>query len=80
MALGATVYTIFLLAPSLQDRLFIKYGMTSSLITVIVAIAPLLGATFSTWVLQLTGTGCGALFGLVTLEIFKNVAGYRYNP
>lgn len=54
--------------------------MTSSLITVIVAIAPLLGATFSTWILQLTGTGCGALFGLVTLEIFKNTGGYRYNP
>lgn len=40
VALGATIYTVFLLAPTLQDSLFIKYGMTSSLITVIVAIAP----------------------------------------
>jgi uncharacterized membrane protein YccC len=54
--------------------------MTSSLITIIVAITPTLGATFSTWALQLFGTGVGSLYGLIVLEIFQNVGGYKYNP
>lgn len=71
--------------------------MTSSLITVIVAISPTLGQSFRTFVLQLTGTGAsqllalrsgteqlvpglGSLYGLIILEIFKNVGGYAYNP
>lgn len=54
--------------------------MTSSLITIVVAIAPTMGATLTTWFLQFSGTGFGSLYGLVALEIFKNVGGYRYNP
>jgi len=54
--------------------------MISSLITVVVAISPTLGNTISTWLLQLSGTGAGALFGLIALEIFEDVGGYRYNP
>jgi len=54
--------------------------MVSSLITVVVAIQPTLGGTISTWLLQLSGTGAGALFGLIALEIFEDVGGYRYNP
>ncbi|CEQ38838.1 SPOSA6832_00288 [Sporobolomyces salmonicolor] len=55
-------------------------GMISSLITIIVAIAPTLGGTLTTWLLQISGTGAGALVGLIVLEIFKDVGGYRYNP
>lgn len=80
VALGATIYSVFLLTPSLRYSLFIKYGMTSSLITVIVAIAPTMGNTFSTWALQMTGTGLGALYGLIVLEIFNGVGGYTYSP
>lgn len=54
--------------------------MTSSLITVIVAITPSLGATFTTWLLQMTGTGLGALYGLIVLEIFNGVGGYSFSP
>jgi hypothetical protein len=38
------------------------------------------GATFTTWLLQMTGTGLGSIYGLVVLEIFRNVGGYKYNP
>ncbi|SCZ90896.1 BZ3500_MvSof-1268-A1-R1_Chr1-3g02359 [Microbotryum saponariae] len=80
VAIGASLYTVFILTPSLQTNLFFKYGMTSSLITVIVAISPTLGQTTWTWVLQLAGTGVGALYGLIVLEIFHNVGGHVYNP
>ncbi|KAM0793227.1 hypothetical protein ACM66B_000693 [Microbotryomycetes sp. NB124-2] len=80
VACGATIYAVFILTPDLQDSLFLRLNMTTSLITVIVAISPTLGNTLSTWALQLSGTGLGSLYGMVVLEIFKNVGGYKYNP
>ncbi|GAA5951640.1 hypothetical protein JCM21900_000535 [Sporobolomyces salmonicolor] len=80
VAMGASVYAVFALAPTLQEHVFLKIGMISSLITIIVAIAPTLGGTLTTWLLQISGTGAGALVGLIVLEIFKDVGGYRYNP
>ncbi|GAA5995637.1 hypothetical protein JCM5350_001633 [Sporobolomyces pararoseus] len=80
VAAGASVYAVFALAPTLQDKVYLRIGMVSSLITVVVAIQPTLGGTISTWLLQLSGTGAGALFGLITLEIFDSVGGYQYNP
>ncbi|GAA5827522.1 hypothetical protein JCM5353_001354 [Sporobolomyces roseus] len=80
VAAGASVYSVFALAPTLQDKVYLRIGMVSSLITVVVAIQPTLGGTISTWLLQLSGTGAGALFGLIALEIFEDVGGYRYNP
>ncbi|KAM0751307.1 hypothetical protein T439DRAFT_325453 [Meredithblackwellia eburnea MCA 4105] len=79
VALGATVYSVLLLAPT-PRKFYIEYSMTSSLITVIVAIAPSLGQTAFTFILQLTGTGVGSLYGMIMLEIFKNCGGYKYNP
>ncbi|GAA5992012.1 hypothetical protein JCM10908_000697 [Rhodotorula pacifica] len=80
VAMAATVYAVFALAPVLQQKVFLKIGQISALITVIVAVAPTLGGTLSTWLFQISGTGAGALLGFVTLEVFKNVGGYRYNP
>ncbi|GAA5922333.1 uncharacterized protein JCM15063_003269 [Sporobolomyces koalae] len=80
VAAGASVYSVFALAPTLQDQVYLRIGMLSSLITIVVAIQPTLGGTITTWLLQLSGTGAGALFGLIALEIFHNVGGYKYNP
>lgn len=80
VAMAATVYAVFALAPVLQEQVFLKIGQVSALITVIVAVAPTLGGTLSTWLLQISGTGAGALLGFITLEVFKNAGGYRYNP
>lgn len=80
VAMGATIYTVFALAPTLQTHVFLPFGQVSALITVIVAIAPTLGGTLSTWLFQISGTGAGALVGLVVLEIFHGVGGYDYNP
>ncbi|KAI5480863.1 hypothetical protein MNV49_006672 [Pseudohyphozyma bogoriensis] len=79
VALGATIYSLLLLC-KVPREFYVNYGMTSSLITVIVAISPSLGQTLATFVLQLTGTGIGSVYGLIILEIFKDVGGYRYNP
>ncbi|GAA5969341.1 hypothetical protein JCM11641_007557 [Rhodosporidiobolus odoratus] len=80
VTLGTTVYTVFALAPFLQEHVFLKIGQVSALITILVAIQPTLGGTLTTWFLQIIGTGAGALVGLIALEIFKNVGGYAYNP
>ncbi|GJN91517.1 hypothetical protein Rhopal_004540-T1 [Rhodotorula paludigena] len=80
VAMGTTVYTVFALAPYLQKNVFLPIGQVSALITVIVGIAPTLGGTLSTWLLQISGTGAGALVGLIVLEIFHDVGGYTYNP
>ncbi|GAA5872260.1 hypothetical protein JCM3774_003328 [Rhodotorula dairenensis] len=80
VAMAATVYTVFALAPVLQEQVFLKIGQVSALITVIVAVAPTLGGTLSTWLFQISGTGAGALLGFITLEVFKDVGGYQYNP
>lgn len=39
--------------------------MTSSLITVIVGITPSLGQSYFTFLTQLSGTGIGAIYGLI---------------
>ncbi|GAA5968646.1 hypothetical protein JCM8115_003668 [Rhodotorula mucilaginosa] len=80
VAMAATVYAVFALAPVLQEQVFLKIGQVSALITVIVAVAPTLGGTLSTWLFQISGTGAGALLGFITLEVFKDTGGYRYNP
>ncbi|BGP28691.1 hypothetical protein JCM10296v2_000427 [Rhodotorula toruloides] len=80
VAMATTVYSVFALAPTLQQHVFLRIGQVSALITVIVAVAPTLGGTLSTWLLQVSGTGAGALVGLIVLEIFHNVGGYKYNP
>ncbi|KAL8280649.1 hypothetical protein RQP46_006972 [Phenoliferia psychrophenolica] len=68
VALGATVYSVLLLAPTPRP-FFIKYSMTSSLITVIVAIAPSLGQTFFTFFLYGLGVSM-FLWGLLSLYPF----------
>ncbi|GAA5925622.1 hypothetical protein JCM10213_008838 [Rhodosporidiobolus nylandii] len=78
-AAAVSVYAVFLLAPSLRD-FFITYGLTSGIITIVVALAPTLGQTFVTFVLQILGVGLGSIIGLILLEIFKNVGGYTFNP
>ncbi|GAA6006426.1 hypothetical protein JCM10207_004930 [Rhodosporidiobolus poonsookiae] len=80
VAMATTVYTVFALAPVLRDHVFLKIGQVSALITILVAVQPTLGGTLSTWLLQISGTGAGALVGLIVLEIFHNVGGYTYNP
>jgi len=59
---------------------FISYGMTSGLLTCIVALAPTLGQSLLTFILQISGSGIGTLVGWTILQIFRNVGGYAYNP
>lgn len=44
-----SVFTVFILAPSLKS-LFVAYGLTGGLITIVVAMAPTMGQTFLTFV------------------------------
>ncbi|KAK4696212.1 hypothetical protein P7C70_g8416, partial [Phenoliferia sp. Uapishka_3] len=54
-ACAVSVYAVFLLAPSLK-AFFVEYGLTGGIITIVVAMAPTLGATILTFVLQIMGT------------------------
>ncbi|KAK4052886.1 hypothetical protein OIO90_004162 [Microbotryomycetes sp. JL221] len=78
-ACAVTVFTVFILAPSLTSW-FVNYGLTGGLITIMVALAPTLGQSLITFILQILGTGFGTLYGLLILRIFKDVGGYKYNP
>ncbi|KAK4055132.1 hypothetical protein OIV83_000412 [Microbotryomycetes sp. JL201] len=78
-ACAVTVFNVFILAPSLTNW-FVQYGLTGGLITITVALAPTLGQSLITFVLQILGTGLGTLYGLLILRIFKDVGGYSYNP
>ncbi|KAM0753235.1 hypothetical protein T439DRAFT_323872 [Meredithblackwellia eburnea MCA 4105] len=78
-ACAVSVYAVFLLAPSLKS-FFNTYGLTGGIITIVVAMAPTLGQTFLTFVLQIMGTGFGSIFGMVILYIFKHVGGFYFNP
>ncbi|KAM0793556.1 hypothetical protein ACM66B_000993 [Microbotryomycetes sp. NB124-2] len=78
-ACAVTVFNVFILAPSLTSW-FVQYGLTGGLITITVALAPTLGQSLITFVLQILGTGLGTLYGLLILRIFKDVGGYSYNP
>lgn len=75
VTIGAVVYLTLLLSPDLQD-FFLKYGMSSSLITILVAITPLLGSTLLAFFLQLLGFGVGNVYGLIILQISMNDEGY----
>jgi hypothetical protein len=76
---AALVFGVLLLAPSTR-AFFNAYGLTSGLITIVVGMSTVLGQSFFTFLLQILGTGIGTVFGIITLEIFKDVGGYRYNP
>ncbi|GAA6050447.1 hypothetical protein JCM3770_002600 [Rhodotorula araucariae] len=78
-AAAVSVYTVFILAPSLK-AFFVDYGLTSGIITIVVAMAPSLGQTLLTFVIQILGTGFGSLLGLLILRIFLDVGGYHFNP
>ncbi|BGP44750.1 hypothetical protein JCM10450v2_000564 [Rhodotorula kratochvilovae] len=78
-AAAVSVYGVFILAPSLK-AFFVDYGLTSGIITIVVAMAPSLGQTLLTFVIQILGTGFGSLLGLLILRIFLDVGGYHFNP
>ncbi|KAL8293775.1 hypothetical protein RQP46_000476 [Phenoliferia psychrophenolica] len=78
-ACAVIVFAVFLLAPSLKT-FFVTYGLTGGLITIIVAMAPTLGQTFLTFVLQIMGTGFGSIYGMIVLYIFRHVGGFYFNP
>lgn len=78
-ACAVTVYAVFILAPSLSD-FFVRYALTGGLVSIVVAMSPVLGQSFLTFVLQICGTGLGTLYGLLILRIFKDVGGYSFNP
>lgn len=70
---------MFILAPSLS-AFFVEYSLTGGLITLVVSMAPTLGQTLFTFVLQVSGTGLGSLYGMTILYIFRYAGGYFYNP
>ncbi|GAA5863516.1 hypothetical protein JCM1840_000049 [Sporobolomyces johnsonii] len=78
-ASAVAVFAVFILAPSLKS-FFISYGLTSGVITLVVAMAPVLGQTLLTFVLQICGTGFGTVYALLALRIFLDVGGFHFNP
>ncbi|KAG8964460.1 hypothetical protein FRC03_001776 [Tulasnella sp. 419] len=76
---AATIYSILLLADTTRQW-FISYSMTGGLLTVVVALAPTLGQSALTFILQIAGSALGYLIGLALLEMFRNVGGYVFNP
>ncbi|KAG8962337.1 hypothetical protein FRC03_004345 [Tulasnella sp. 419] len=79
-AAAATSIFAVLLWANTTRQWFISYGTTSGLITVTVALAPTLGQSARTFILQVCGSALGYLLGLVVMEIFRNVGGYTFNP
>jgi hypothetical protein len=65
---------------STTKQWFINYSLTSGLLTCVVALAPTLGQSLLTFILQVSGSGFGTLVGWAILQMFKNVGGYAYNP
>ncbi|PLW14214.1 hypothetical protein PCANC_17833 [Puccinia coronata f. sp. avenae] len=57
-----------------------KYNLNSAIIPLVVAITPTLGQSWLSFTLQISGQGLGLLYGMIALEIFNNVGGYKYNP
>ncbi|KAG8830689.1 hypothetical protein FRC17_004437 [Serendipita sp. 399] len=78
-AAAASVFATLIFA-STTKQWFINYGLTSGLLTCVVALAPTLGQSLLTFILQISGSGLGTLVGWAILEMFKNVGGYGYNP
>ncbi|KAG8908778.1 hypothetical protein FRB99_003016 [Tulasnella sp. 403] len=78
-AAATTVFAIFIYANKTRQW-FISYSLTGGLITVVVALAPTIGQSALTFMLQIVGSSIGYLFGLLFLTIFHNVGGYVYNP
>lgn len=62
----------------------LPYRLLCELLPIFYLIAPLTtfsrGQTLTTFILQLTGTGFGNVYGLIILSIFHNRGGYTYNP
>ncbi|WAR60309.1 hypothetical protein PtB15_9B246 [Puccinia triticina] len=57
-----------------------KYNLNTAVITLVVSITPTLGQSWLSFTLQISGQGMGLLYGMIALEVFKNVGGYKYNP
>ncbi|KIM23580.1 hypothetical protein M408DRAFT_253625 [Serendipita vermifera MAFF 305830] len=78
-AAAASVFATLIFAETTRQW-FIDYGLTAGLLTCIVALAPTLGQSLLTFVLQVSGSGIGTLVGWTILQIFKGVGGHSYNP
>ncbi|KAG8888779.1 hypothetical protein FRB98_006791 [Tulasnella sp. 332] len=78
-AAAATVFAILIYADTTR-KWFISYALSGGLLTIIVALAPTLGQSAFTFILQIAGSSIGYLMGLAILSIFHNVGGYFYNP
>ena len=78
-AAAATVFALFIYIDTTR-KWFLDYNVTTGMITVIVALAPTLGQSAFTFMLQISGSALGYLVGLAFLSIFHNVGSYVYNP
>ncbi|KAI5477284.1 hypothetical protein MNV49_006505 [Pseudohyphozyma bogoriensis] len=78
-ACAVIVYTVFILAPSLQ-KFFTTYGLTSGILTIVVAMSPTLGNSILVFAIQIASTSFGTIFGMAVLYIFKHVGGFYFNP
>ncbi|KAG8888780.1 hypothetical protein FRB98_006792 [Tulasnella sp. 332] len=78
-AAAATVYAMFIYAAKTRSW-FVSYALSSGLLTIVLALAPTLGQSAVTFILQIGGSSIGYLLGLAVLSIFNNVGGYKYNP
>lgn len=79
VAAAATVFSVLILVDTTREW-FISYNLPTGLITVVVALAPTLGQSAFTFMLQISGSALGYLIGLLLLTLFHNVGGYVYNP
>jgi len=57
-----------------------KYNLNTGIIPLVVCITPTLGQSWLSFMLQISGQGMGLLYGMIALQIFDNVGGYKYNP
>ncbi|KAF8488906.1 hypothetical protein JB92DRAFT_1405681 [Gautieria morchelliformis] len=78
-AVAASVFATLIYA-SAPRSWFISFSLTSGMLTIVVALAPTLGQSILTFVLQIAGSGIGYLWGLTVLEMFRDVGGYKFNP
>ncbi|KAF8335904.1 uncharacterized protein EI90DRAFT_3120148 [Cantharellus anzutake] len=59
---------------------FILYNIYTSLLTLIVCMAPTLGQSIRSFIGQTSGHILGTIYGTIVLEVFKNVGGHHFNP
>lgn len=79
VACGVTILAVLFWCETTRD-FAVRFNLNTAILPIVVSITPTLGQSWLSFMFQISGQGMGLLYGMIVLEIFRDIGGYKYNP